>query len=116
MQKRYVLDPWVGDLYMAAARKAAYGRLVDKVSNRGPWLTSQVDETKTYIYIQEKERDPNSYGSISHPVSQSAGKIATALIWTRPTRNLVYINADHQGRFQIFLIKTQVTSDQHIVY
>lgn len=61
MQERYALDPWAGDLYMAAARKAAYGRLVDQPSfeqrSTEKQLTSQVDETKTQIYTEEKERD-----------------------------------------------------------
>lgn len=44
---------------MAAARKAAYGRLVDQPSfeqrSTEKQLTSQVDETQ--IYTEEKERD-----------------------------------------------------------
>lgn len=48
-------------MYMAAARKAAYGRLVDQPSfeqrSTEKQLTSQVDETKTQIYTEEKESD-----------------------------------------------------------
>lgn len=58
MLEQYVLESWAGDLYMAATRKAAYGRLVDQsIFEQGSTekqVTSQSGRDEdTYIYRGE---------------------------------------------------------------